>query len=236
MARGKGHLRCRLPRRTRCRPYLFLPKNVRPPYQTVLFFPSARVEFIPDNQSGRNLRRYSVLRLHRPERPGRYVSDLRGHLRATRLGISLPGGAPRPRAHPPTGTRTQRVRLDYLATRPDIDNNKLAYLGVSMGSAEGVIVSSLMQDRLKTTILLDGGFFLETPPRGGESGRLCSSNKKPGFDGQWTLRLHLSSRKAQNPLFAMLGTHQRKTSATSSWKHRIADVSRAASAIDEGCP
>ena len=30
--------------------YLFLPKNVRPPYQTVLFFPSARVEFIRDSR------------------------------------------------------------------------------------------------------------------------------------------------------------------------------------------
>ena len=29
--------------------YLFLPKTVRPPYQTVLFFPSARVLFLPDN-------------------------------------------------------------------------------------------------------------------------------------------------------------------------------------------
>ncbi len=35
--------------------YLFLPKNVHPPYQTVLFFPSARVMFIPDNKGGRNL-------------------------------------------------------------------------------------------------------------------------------------------------------------------------------------
>jgi len=35
--------------------YLFLPKNVRPPYQTVLFFPGARVMFIGDNQGGRSL-------------------------------------------------------------------------------------------------------------------------------------------------------------------------------------
>src|ERR1700723_88530 len=35
--------------------YLFLPKNVRPPYQTVIFFPSARVMFIEDNKGGHQL-------------------------------------------------------------------------------------------------------------------------------------------------------------------------------------
>src|SRR5208282_1766489 len=35
--------------------YLFVPKTVRPPYQTILFFPSARVMFIPDNKDGRQL-------------------------------------------------------------------------------------------------------------------------------------------------------------------------------------
>ncbi len=35
--------------------YLFLPKKVQPPYQTVLFFPSARVLFMPDNKNGREL-------------------------------------------------------------------------------------------------------------------------------------------------------------------------------------
>ncbi len=39
--------------------------------------------------------------------------------------------------------------IDYLETRSDIDRNKLAYLGVSMGSAEGVIFTALAQDRLK---------------------------------------------------------------------------------------
>jgi hypothetical protein len=29
--------------------YLFLPKNTTPPYQTVVFFPSARVNFLPSS-------------------------------------------------------------------------------------------------------------------------------------------------------------------------------------------
>ena len=49
--------------------------------------------------------------------------------------------------------------LDYLATRQDIDNGRLAYLGVSMGAADGVIIATLMQDRLKTAILAGWRIF-----------------------------------------------------------------------------
>ena len=57
--------------------YLFLPKNVKPPYQTVVFFPSARVEDLRDS---RELGRHQVLRLCRAKRPGSCLSDLSGHL------------------------------------------------------------------------------------------------------------------------------------------------------------
>ena len=60
--------------------YLFLPKKVRPPYQTVLFFPSARVDFIPDNKGGTGLGDIAFFRLHRSERPRRSLSHLPGHL------------------------------------------------------------------------------------------------------------------------------------------------------------
>ena len=58
--------------------YLFLPKRVRPPYQTVLFFPSARVLFLPPDSS--NLGDVNLLRLRHPERPGGHVSGLRRYL------------------------------------------------------------------------------------------------------------------------------------------------------------
>ena len=137
--------------------YLFLPKNVRPPYQTILFFPSARVEFIPDNQGGRNLG--DIPFFDYIVQSGRAVMyPIYEDTYERRVKYSLPGGAQN--LELTTDWYKDAARsLDYLATRPDIDSNKLAYLGVSMGSAEGVIASALMQDRLKTAILLDGGFF-----------------------------------------------------------------------------
>jgi eukaryotic-like serine/threonine-protein kinase len=96
--------------------------------------------------------------------------------------------------------------LDYLATRPDIDSNKLAYLGVSMGSAKGVIIATLLQDRLKTAIFLDGGYFLFPPPPGADQADFAPRMKKPVLMVNGRYDFSFSLEKSQNPLFAMLGT------------------------------
>ena len=96
--------------------------------------------------------------------------------------------------------------LDYLATRPDIDSNKLAYLGVSMGSAKGVIFATLLQDRLKTAIFLDGGYFLFPPPAGADQADFALRMKKPVLMVNGRYDFSFSLENSQNPLFAMLGT------------------------------
>jgi dienelactone hydrolase len=50
--------------------------------------------------------------------------------------------------------------IDYLETRNDIDMGKIGYLGVSMGAAAGVNFAAVEQ-RLRTAIFLDGGFYVE---------------------------------------------------------------------------
>jgi hypothetical protein len=75
-----------------------------------------------------------------------------------------------------------------------------------MGSAEGVIITSLLQDRLKTAVFLDGGFFLDTPPPGGDPADFAGRMKKPVLMVNGRYDYTFSLDKAQNPLFAMLGT------------------------------
>lgn len=96
--------------------------------------------------------------------------------------------------------------LDYLDTRQDIDRNKIAYLGVSMGSAEGVILSTLLQDRLKTAIFLDGGYFLQKPLPGVDQADFAPRMKKPVLmvNGRYDYTFPLET--SQDPLFRMLGT------------------------------
>jgi dienelactone hydrolase/predicted Ser/Thr protein kinase len=184
--------------------YLFLPKNVKPPYQTVLFFPSARVLDFTDSGNGRELGDLKffdyILQSGRavlyPIYDGTYERNLK---------YFLPGGGQA--IQMTTDWYKDAARsLDYLATRHDIDSSRLAYLGVSMGAAQGVITGELLQDRLKAVILLDGGFFLDTPPPGGDQADFAPRLKKPVLMVNGRYDYVFSEDQAQDPLFAMLGT------------------------------
>jgi serine/threonine protein kinase/formylglycine-generating enzyme required for sulfatase activity len=184
--------------------YLFLPKKVRPPYQTVLFFPSARVEFIANNKGGTALGDIGFFDYI--VQSGRaVVYPIYQDTYERRLQYSLPRGS---QAIQLTTDRYKDAArsLDYLATRPDIDSSRLAYLGVSMGSAEGLIYTTLLQDRLKTAVFLDGGYFLDPPPPGGDQADFAPRMKKPVLMVNGRYDYTFSLELSQNPMFTMLGT------------------------------
>jgi formylglycine-generating enzyme required for sulfatase activity/dienelactone hydrolase len=184
--------------------YLFLPKSVKPPYQTVLFFPSARIFFNPDNKGGQQLG--DVNFFDYVVQSGRaVVYPIYQNTYERKLKFSLPRGDQDIQITTDWYKDAART-LDYLATRPDIDRGKLAYLGVSMGSAYGVIVASLLQDRLKTAVFLDGGYFMEPPPPGADQADFVTRMKKPVLmvNGRYDFTFPLET--SQDPFFAMLGT------------------------------
>lgn len=96
--------------------------------------------------------------------------------------------------------------VDYLETRSDIAKDKLAYLGVSMGSAEGVDYATLLQDKFRAVIFLDGGFFLFDLPPGVDQVDYAPRMKKPELMVNGRYDFSFSIDKSQTPLFAMLGT------------------------------
>jgi len=179
--------------------YLFLPKKVQPPRQTVIFFPSAMVLDLSDSatlgdtkffdyvvQSGR-----AVLY---PIYNGTYERQSRLALPDAREGLEYFG------KHFKDLARS----VDYLETRPDIDKGKLAYLGVSMGAAEGVIYTTLLQDKFRTVVLLDGGF--DPPPPGVDQVDFAPRLKRPVLMVNGKYDFVFSLQRAQNPLFRMLGS------------------------------
>jgi predicted Ser/Thr protein kinase/dienelactone hydrolase len=182
--------------------YLFLPKNVKPPFQTVLFFPSARVLELPPASSTLGDVKFFDYILQ----SGRAVMyPVYEDTYERRTKNSMPGGAQS--VELTTDWYKDAARsLDYLATRKDIDKSRLAYLGVSMGAADGVILSTLLQDRLKTTILLDGGYFMGKPPAGGDQADFAQRLNIPVLMVNGKYDYTFSVEEAQNPLFKMLGT------------------------------
>jgi eukaryotic-like serine/threonine-protein kinase len=181
--------------------YLYRPKRVAPPYQTVLFFPSARVLFLSASRKLGDVGFFDyVVRSGRavlyPVYQGTYERQAR---------LIYPGARQGPELKVERGKDVARA-LDYLATRPDIDTTRLAFLGVSMGAAEGVIDAQLVQDRLRTVILLDGGFFLDDPAPGHDQVDFAARLTKPVLMVNGRYDFSFSYDRAQRPLFEMLGT------------------------------
>ncbi len=181
--------------------FLYLPTHVKPPYQTVLFFPSARVLFYPDSRSLGDLEFFDYI-----VQSGRAVlyPIYQDTYERRHRGV-LPGGST---AIELTTQRSKDVArsLDYLQSRPDILHDDLAYLGVSMGAAEGAIYATVSQDRLKTAIFLDGGFFLDKPTPGGDQADFVPRLKKPVLMVNGRYDATFSHEEAQLPMFRMLGT------------------------------
>jgi pimeloyl-ACP methyl ester carboxylesterase len=181
--------------------FLFLPKRIRPPYQAVVFFPSARVLDLLDSkdlgdqsffdfvvQSGRAI----LYPIYEDTYERRSKKTLPGQAGALAIAVE----------------RAKEVgrALDYLETRSDIDHQKLGYLGVSMGAAEGVIYATLEQQRLGAVVFLDGGYFLDEPPAGADQADFAPRLKKPVLMVNGRYDFTFSLEKAQLPLFRTIGT------------------------------
>ena len=136
--------------------YLFTPKHVPPPYQTVVYFPTSYAREVPSSKeldlvafdfiirSGRAVLYpvyYGTFERRKPEPPGqrsvrdRYVLYAKDFFRA----------------------------VDYLETRPDIDKARLGYYGLSHGAFFGAIPVAL-EPRLKAAVLAAGGLRYNTVP------------------------------------------------------------------------
>jgi len=136
--------------------YLFLPKEIKPPYQTVIYFPGISAvreqsfEGLPYSKftefvikSGRALM-YPVYK-------GTYERK-------------IAGGRPDKPETEPIAYRDWIIQLgkdlirsvDYLETRDDIDGERIAYYGLSWGSWLGPIMMTI-EERIKLGILVIGG-------------------------------------------------------------------------------
>jgi eukaryotic-like serine/threonine-protein kinase len=182
--------------------YLFLPKRVKPPYQTVLFFPSARVMFLPPDSSVLGDVNYfdyvieSGRAVMYPVYEETYERRKKNRLPSQDNSVDLPVQWYQDAAR----------AMDYLDTRPDIDREKRAYLGVSMGAADGAMIATLLQERLRTAVFLDGGFFLEKPEPGRDQADFVPRMKKPVLMVNGRYDYTFPPQTAQDPMFAMLGT------------------------------
>jgi dienelactone hydrolase len=136
--------------------HLYLPKGWKRPYQTVIFFPEAWAIML------NNSRRLD------PTYVGFLLKSGRAVLRPVFDGTYERFADPPPDNLAEVFTEHWVYDLgssiDFLETRPEIDASKIAYYGFSLGAMEAPLFA-VVEDRLKTLILLSGGLDPDAPPR-----------------------------------------------------------------------
>ena len=135
--------------------YLFLPRRARPPYQTVVYFPTSV------SLTANSIDSAEMLYVDFLVRAGRAVlyPIYKGTYERRVKGTSLSGLALERDLVIPWSKDLGRS-IDYLATRDDIDRDRLAFYGFSLGARYGPVLLAL-EPRLKVSILLAGGFSPE---------------------------------------------------------------------------
>ncbi len=136
--------------------HLFLPKKATPPYQMVIYFPEGWAEFL---KSSRDL-------------DVRWVGFIVQSGRAVLVPVFKGTFERQPSVQGSIPFRELMIdwakdlgrSIDYLETRKDIDRQRIAFYGFSLGTYVGP-VAAVVEPRIKTLILLNGGLFGGVAPQ-----------------------------------------------------------------------
>ena len=133
--------------------WLFLPKNARPPFQVVVYFPGSGAFLYPDSNNDL----VAFYQLDYLIRSGRavlypiYASTYERRDRRPLTALEL-------RDREINWSKEVERSFDYLETRPEIDRGKMAFLGFSLGVRPAVRLAAY-PPRVKTCIILSGGLY-----------------------------------------------------------------------------
>ncbi|UCC84545.1 MAG: protein kinase [Gemmatimonadota bacterium] len=140
--------------------YLFLPADVSPPYQTVIYFPGGASTWMPSSEELESYYEFPMF-LSYLVRSGRAVlyPVYKGTFERGSQELSILSDGAETYAY--TEFVIQLVKdfrrsIDYLETRQDIDGGKLAYYGMSWGAWLGPIITAV-EERMSASVLVGGG-------------------------------------------------------------------------------
>ena len=133
--------------------HVFLPQNIEPPYQVVLYFPSSAAIY---RQSSEELEFSFIDYIIQSGRAVVYPVLKDTYERHTALDTTWPQATHEYSNRVVQWIQDVRRTVDYLETRSDIDLGKLGYFGFSWGGWNGPIVLAL-DDRFDTGVFLSGG-------------------------------------------------------------------------------
>jgi dienelactone hydrolase len=187
--------------------YLYLPKNISPPFQTIIFFPGiyAYWDKDPVNSFGSNWYIDFIIKGGRAVMYPVYkgTSERKDGMTENMLRPNL--------SHQYTEWLIKWVKdfsrsIDYLETRNDIDTTKLGFYGQSWGGSLGGIIPAV-EDRIEVVILNVGGFSCwNIPFPEADAINYVSRIKIPVLmlNGKYDMRFPFEA--SVKPFFNLLGT------------------------------
>jgi dipeptidyl aminopeptidase/acylaminoacyl peptidase len=182
--------------------YLYLPKKASPPFQTVLFFPGANAFRTRSSDNSRYLQYFDFVL-----KSGRAVMFpmYKGTFERWDDVLARPRISSFHRDHVIAWSKDLGRSIDYLESRPDIDHEKLAYEGYSMGAAMGALLPAV-EDRFKVLILILPGFFLNKRLPETDQVNFAPRVKAPVLMLNGRFDFIFPVGPSQEPMFRLLGT------------------------------
>ncbi|MCG6927129.1 MAG: protein kinase [Acidobacteria bacterium] len=178
--------------------HLFLPRNARPPYQPIVWFPGNDAFMVPSGGS-----------LASP-----YLFDFIARSGRALVYPVYKGAYERksPFSFAPNEWRDMivlwskdlRRTVDYLEERPDMDADRLGYYGFSAGAVYGPLFTAV-EDRFAAAVYLSGGLFGERPPEA-DVVNFAPRSTVPTLMINGRDDFVISYEFQQRPLFELLGT------------------------------
>ena len=183
--------------------YLFLPKRSHAPLQTVVYFPGSAAIDLRSSTTLADMEYLEFLMrsgraLLAPVYKGTYE-------RGDGLTSDNPNTSSFWRDHVIAWSKDLSRSLDYLETRPDIDRNRIAYMGLSWGGAMGSVLPAL-EDRIKACVLLSPGFNLQRSLPEVDELNFAPRVKAPVLMLNGRFDFFYPVETSQEPMFRLLGT------------------------------
>jgi serine/threonine protein kinase/dienelactone hydrolase len=182
--------------------YLFLPKKSKPPFQTVLYFPGSNSLEI---RSSADLSPYFLDFILKSGRALMWPVYKGTFERRDKVASDYPNLSSLYRDHVIEWSKDLGRSVDYLETRRDIDQSKLAFFGFSWGGAIGTVLTAV-ETRLKASVLFMGGFNLQNALPEVDEINFAPHVKQPVLllSGRYDFAYPVAT--SQLPMFRLLGT------------------------------
>jgi eukaryotic-like serine/threonine-protein kinase len=182
--------------------YLFLPKKVAPPYQTVIIFPGSNAlverKFSPETMMALD----AIVRSGRAVLFPVYKST---YERGDGLESDSANSTRAWRDHVVMWVKDASRAIDYAETRPDLDHTKLAYYGLSWGAVMGAFIPAVDR-RIKVCVLASGGLNLQASLPEADAINFLPQVKQPVLMLNGRYDFFYPQESSQEPFFRGLGS------------------------------